>query len=112
MSPYNTPLTLEGKWARLEPLTMAHAEQLFEVAQDPEIWQWMPAPNPQSVDDVRAWMQDALDGQAKNQFLPFAIIDRATNKAIGSTRYLEISPKDMHTEIGWTWLGKLLAHPD
>lgn len=106
MSLYNTPITLEGKWARLEPLQMEHADDLFAVAQDPEIWQWMPAPNPTSVDDVRAWMKDALDGQARNQFLPFAIIDRATNKAIGSTRFLDISPADRHVEIGWTWLGK------
>lgn len=106
MSPYNTPLVLEGKWARLEPLKMEHAQELYEAAQHPEIWQWMPAPNPASVDDVRAWMKDALDGQAKNQFLPFAIIDRATNKAIGSTRFLDISAADRHVEIGWTWLGK------
>lgn len=106
MSPYNTPITLEGKWARLEPLALAHADELFQVAQEEEIWRYMPAPTPTKVDDVRAWMQDALDGQARGLFLPFTIIDRATNKAIGSTRYLDISPNDRHVEIGWTWLGK------
>lgn len=106
MSLYNTPVTLEGKWTRLEPLTLEHAPQLFDVAQDEEIWRYMPAPTPTTIDDVRAWMRDALDGHARGIFLPFAIVERATNKAIGSTRYLDISPSDRHVEIGWTWLGK------
>jgi RimJ/RimL family protein N-acetyltransferase len=44
--------------------------------------------------------------QVRGLFLPFAIVDLATGRAIGSTRYLDISPHDRHVEIGWTWLGK------
>lgn len=106
MSPYNTPITLEGKFARLETLSLAHAPDLFSVAQDDDIWRHMPVPTPTSVDDVRAWIQDALNVQERGLFLPFAIIDRATKRAIGSTRYLDISAHDRHVEIGWTWLGK------
>lgn len=106
MSAYNTPVTLEGKWARLEPLTLAHAPQLFDASQDSEIWAYMPVPTPKSVDDVRAWIQDALITQERGLFLPFAIIDLATNRTVGSTRYLDISAPDRHVEIGWTWLGK------
>ncbi len=106
MSLYNTPVTLQGRWARLEPLALAHAAELFEVAQEPEIWAYMPVPTPRRVDDVRAWIQDALAMQARGSVLPFAITDHATNQAIGSTRYLDISEHDRHVEIGWTWLGK------
>ncbi len=66
----------------------------------------MPVPTPKSVDDVRTWIQDALNAQERGLFLPFAIVDRATQRAIGSTRYLDISAHDRHVEIGWTWLGK------
>lgn len=106
LSPYNTPVILEGKYARLEPLTLAHADDLFRAAQDEEIWRYMPAPTPSAVDDVRAWMQAALDLQARGAALPFAIVDRASERAIGSTRYLDISANDRHVEIGWTWLAK------
>lgn len=106
MSPYNTPVTLQGKWARLEPLTLVHADQLFSVAQDDDIWRHMPVPTPHRVEDVRAWIQDALDMQSRGMVLPFAIIDLASNQAVGSTRYLDISAHDRHVEIGWTWLGK------
>lgn len=103
---YNTPVTLQGKHARLEPLALAHADDLFHVAQDEEIWRYMPAPTPRTVDDVRVWMQDALDLQARGAVLPFAIVDLETQRAVGSTRYLDISARDRHVEIGWTWLGK------
>lgn len=106
MSPYNTPITLEGRWAQLEPLTLDHAPHLFEVAQDDDIWRHMPVPTPGKVDDVRAWIRDALEFQARGLFLPFAILERSTGRAIGSTRYLDISAHDRHVEIGWTWLGK------
>lgn len=106
MSPYNTPVTLQGKYARLEPLALAHADDLFAVGQDAEVWAHMPVPTPQRADDVRAWIQAALDLQARGAVLPFAIVDVATERAIGSTRYLDISAHDRHVEIGWTWLGK------
>lgn len=106
MSPYNTPVTLQGNWARLEPLSIEHTADLFAVAQDDDIWRYMPAPTPRTESDMRAIIQEALDLQARGLFLPFAIIDLASGKAIGSTRYLDISPHDRHVEIGWTWLGK------
>lgn len=106
MSLYNSPVTLEGKWVRLEPLTLAHANDLFLVAQDDDIWRYMPVPTPKSIADVRAWIQDALDAQARGLFLPFVIIECATGEAVGSTRYLDISAHDRHVEIGWSWLGK------
>ncbi|HZQ10711.1 MAG TPA: GNAT family N-acetyltransferase [Anaerolineae bacterium] len=103
---YTIPVTLEGRWARLEPLTLEHADALFEVAQDEEIWRYMPAPTPRSSADVAKWIQDALEMQAHGQVLPFVIIEQETGMAIGSTRYLDISAHDRHVEIGWTWLGK------
>ncbi|MBI4841836.1 MAG: GNAT family N-acetyltransferase, partial [candidate division NC10 bacterium] len=37
--------------------------------------------------------------------IPFAIVERASGKAIGSTRYLDIRRGDRGLEIGWTWIG-------
>src|SRR6187551_1710289 len=99
MSPYNTPVTLQGNWARLEPLSLDHTADLFAVAEDDDIWAYMPAPTPHTESEMRAIIQEALDLQARGLFLPFAIIDCVTGKAIGSTRYLDISPNDRHVEI-------------
>ena len=38
--------------------------------------------------------------------MPFATIDQATGRPIGSTRFLSIVPEHRRLEIGWTWLGR------
>jgi RimJ/RimL family protein N-acetyltransferase len=38
--------------------------------------------------------------------LPFAIVEKAKGRVIGSTRYLNIRPEHRSLEIGWTWLGQ------
>jgi RimJ/RimL family protein N-acetyltransferase len=99
------PLTLEGSWARLEPLGEEHVDDLVVAADEDEIWTWMPV-RLKTADDIRSWMAAAHANQAKGTALPFAIIDRATGKAVGSTRYMDIQPANRGLEIGWTWLSK------
>jgi RimJ/RimL family protein N-acetyltransferase len=53
--------------------------------------------------DTRQWIEEALE--APDQ-LPFAIVETAKGKVVGSTRYLNIRPEHRCLEIGWTWLGQ------
>ena len=99
------PVTLEGWMVRLEPLRFEHEPGLWEVAQEPEIWQFMSA-LVERRDDLHGWIAEALRLAQQGSALPFAIIERATGRAIGSTRYGNIIPADRNLEIGWTWLGK------
>ncbi len=100
------PVTLEGRRVRLEPLTERHAEDLFAVAGDEEVWRYLAVPMPTDLPAMRQWLADALETQARGSMLPFAIIEGASGRAIGSTRYLDYSAFDRHIEIGWTWLGR------
>ena len=38
--------------------------------------------------------------------VPFATIDVATGRAVGSSRFMTIVPEHKRLEIGWTWLGR------
>lgn len=98
------PVTLTGTVARLEPLGPEHTEDLFAAAQDTSIWRYMPDDPSRSLGDMRAWIAAALRDRDGGTQLPFAIVERATGQAIGSTRYLNISPRDCGLEVGWTWL--------
>ncbi len=98
------PVTLEGRYARLEPLSLAHAAQLFEVAREPSIWSYMPVFPPKSVADVEGWIREAQKELEFGVQLPFAIVSLATNCAVGSSRYLDIRRAHRGLEIGWTWL--------
>jgi RimJ/RimL family protein N-acetyltransferase len=99
------PVILEGRQVRLEPLARRHAEDLFEVGKEETIWPYMSRPPLKSVEDTRAWIDQAVEVAATNTQIPFAIIERATGKAIGSTRYMDIRRNDRGLEIGWTWVG-------
>jgi RimJ/RimL family protein N-acetyltransferase len=99
------PVTLEGQGIRLEPLSLHHHAQLCEVGLDDELWRW----TPQAVrtpEEMRAYIETGLEVQAAETALPFATIERATGRAIGSTRFANIDRANRHVEIGWTWLGK------
>lgn len=99
------PITLEGRHVRLEPLTQDHAPELAAVSADEEIWRYYPA-SLLTLDDVRGWIGVALDQRAAGTSLPFAIVDLAAGRAIGSTRYMNIVPHDHGLEIGSTWLAR------
>jgi RimJ/RimL family protein N-acetyltransferase len=75
------------------------------VGLDDELWRW----TPQAVrtpEEMRAYIETGLEVQAAETALPFATIERATGRAIGSTRFANIDRANRHVEIGWTWLGK------
>ncbi|MEJ2010372.1 MAG: GNAT family protein [Acidobacteriota bacterium] len=99
------PITLEGRSVRLEPLSMSHHAQLCEVGLDFDLWHWT-TQNVRTPEDMRAYIEQALGDQARGTSLPFATIDRASGKVIGSTRYLSIDAANFRVEIGATWLAK------
>jgi RimJ/RimL family protein N-acetyltransferase len=101
---YVRPVTLTGTAAHLEPLALAHAADLYAAGQDPTIWRYMPTDPSASLAAVTAWIEAALGERETGVQMPFAIVERESGKAIGSTRYLSISPRDRGLEIGWTWL--------
>ncbi len=99
------PVVLHGDVVRLEPLDVRHAGDLLEAAADPAIWLYMPIPQPNSLEQVRGWIAETSKQATSGDQLPFAIVDAASGRAIGSTRYLEIRREWRTLEIGWTWLG-------
>ncbi len=100
------PTTLAGNWVRLEPLNQSHAADLYVAGQSPEIWTYLLRDAFTSVEDAREWIADTLRVAATGAEVPFATINLATGRAVGSTRYMDISRPDRRLEIGWTWLAQ------
>jgi RimJ/RimL family protein N-acetyltransferase len=101
--PWVKPVTLAGSIVRLEPLAGSHLGGLAEVAYDASIWRWTLA-RPTDVDGLRAWLEAALANAAAGSEMPFATIDVASGRPIGSTRFMSIVPEHRRLEIGWTWV--------
>ena len=98
------PPSLEGAHARLEPLARLHAPDLFAAAQDDGIWRYMPIARPNALAEVERMIAGALAAQDRGEQMPFAILERASGRAIGSTRYLDLRLEHRGLEIGWTWI--------
>jgi RimJ/RimL family protein N-acetyltransferase len=99
------PVTLEGRFVRLEPMLAEHAPGLAEVGLDPELWRWIPTPVV-TLADMEGYVAEALADQAKGSALPFTVIERASGRVAGSTRYAAIERRDRRVEIGWTWYAR------
>jgi len=97
------PIVLEGSVVRLEPLALDHLAGLNAVGLDAEIWRWMLS-QIQSPTDMRAYLEAALAAAADGREVPFATIERASGKLVGSTRYLSIESRHRRLEIGHTWI--------
>ena len=95
-----TPVTLEAKGLRLEPLGQQHADGLREAAQDGELWKLRitSVPEPHNVE---AYIATALDMRPSR--LAFAVIEDATGRVLGTTSYHDIVPAIDRAEIGYTW---------
>lgn len=98
---WRTPVTLTGKYVRLEPMTEAHVPGLAAVGMDNSIWEHMLYGEVSSEDDVRGWVRDILS----RPDLPFVVIYLASGRVAGATRYLNIVPEHRGLEIGGTWYG-------
>ncbi len=100
-------VTLEGKYVLLRPPSINDLEELSSAAQDGESWN-----NPYALFPTPSEMSEYLQNlvkeeeQQKKTILPFIIIDKQSNKIVGSTRYLNIDYDNNHVEIGHTWIAK------
>ena len=99
-----TPVTLDGPRVRLEPLEERHLEDLARVAFDDAIWRWTIG-RPMDARGLRIWFDQAWASAEAGVEVPFATLDTASGRAIGSTRFMSIAPEHRRLEIGWTWVG-------
>ena len=97
-------IVLETARVRLEPLHVKHLPSLMECCNDEALWELTFGQNPFGSEvDAKAWFADA---DATLDQLAFAIIDKGTGLAIGSTRYADIQPQHRKLEIGWTFIAR------
>ncbi len=103
-APPLTSLTLEGAHVRLEPLAESHLDALCEVGLDPSLWA-LSLTRVATRDDMRRYLDTALDERARGVSLPFAQVERAGGRVVGSTRLANYERQHRRVEIGWTWIG-------
>jgi RimJ/RimL family protein N-acetyltransferase len=104
------PITLTGRIVRLAPLELDHLHDLAEAGKDENIWDYMRYGIVNTPEKMRVMIDSLLALQQKGSDLPFTVIDLASGKAIGMTRYLNIEPANRALEIGGTWYQPEFQH--
>ena len=93
--------SLSGHWVALEPLCEWHRTPLREAADDERIWR---ATLVRAMGDgFDAWFDAALAERQAGRWLPFAVRRLSDMSYVGSTSYLDITPRHRRLEIGATW---------
>lgn len=96
---------LEGNIVRLEPLSLIHREELCSAICDGELWNLYVTlvPHPKNIE---SFFEHANANYETGDGLAFAIIEKFTNRVVGSTRYMNANLANKRVEIGFTFLGK------
>lgn len=93
--------SMNGRLCRLAPLEAErHAADLFEAnALDREgrMWTYLPYGPFESFEKYRGWVHE-MSGKTDPLF--FAIVDRATERAVGVASFLRIDPEKGSIEVG------------
>lgn len=99
------PPILTGEHVELRPLDSSDRQALLDAAADGQLWNLKVTvvPGPETID---AYVDTALQGRSAGTVMPFAIVDRASGRVIGSTRFWKIDRKNRKLEIGHTWLSE------
>jgi len=92
---------LVGDLLEVRPLRPEDWESLFVVASDPLIWEQHPAHDRYKEEVFKEFFREALESGGA-----LVVIDRNTQKIIGSSRYFGFEPRKREVEIGWTFLAR------
>src|SRR5579863_2652984 len=71
------PVVLEGEHVRLEPLSLSHLDGLCEIGIVEELWRWIPT-QVTTREQMKAYVELALNERANGVSMPFAQIERAS----------------------------------
>jgi RimJ/RimL family protein N-acetyltransferase len=100
------PLTLNGRFVSLELMAIKHHSELCKIGLNADLWRWSPT-EILSPEDMKNYIETALDEQANGQSLPFVTREKSSSKIVGSTRFGNIDVKNRRAEIGWTWINPM-----
>lgn len=102
-------VTLEGRYARLEPLSTIHAAELYAASSGPGAGQrfaYLADPVPADAADLHRWV---AANAVKEDPLFSAVIDESTGRVAGRQALMRITPEHGVIEIGHILWGPAIS---
>lgn len=98
----NIQPVLENEQLLLYPLREEDFEALYAVAKDPELWAQHPNKDRWKEQVFRNFFDGAVQSKGA-----FKVVDKATGKVIGSTRFYDYDEENNSILIGYTFYAKV-----
>ncbi|MEV7987112.1 bifunctional pyridoxamine 5'-phosphate oxidase family protein/GNAT family N-acetyltransferase [Micromonospora sp. NPDC085948] len=105
-TPWHDPVALHGEHVRLEPLELAHADELHTATADPEVWRHLSVALPTTPAATAEVIRTALAAQHRGERVAWVQRCASTGAVVGTTSYYEIDPQRRSVAIGHTFLGR------
>ncbi len=99
-------VVLEGRYARLEPLALAHADGLLAASADAKSFDYLFDVPPRDMADLRAWIESR---SASEDPFYHAVVDKVAGIAGGRQAFMRIVPEHGVIEIGNILWGPAIA---
>jgi RimJ/RimL family protein N-acetyltransferase len=99
-------VVLEGRYARLEPLALAHLDGLLAASADARSFDYLFDVPPKDREDLHAWITARMKSEDP---LFQAVVDRASGVAGGRQTFMRITPEHGVIEIGNILWGPAIA---
>ena len=107
--PWPARQVLQGSRCRLEPLTLAHANDLFaahQLAPDARSWTWLLREPESNLAEFSAWVEQVA---TLADPIHFAVVDQRQGKAVGSLALMRIDATHGVVEVGHVHFSPLLS---
>ncbi|MFG2302777.1 GNAT family N-acetyltransferase [Actinacidiphila glaucinigra] len=102
-------VTIDGRYARLVPLSQLHVPALFAAARaDEGMWRWLSTTPPGSPGEMASLVEQRLAQAAAGESVVFAVVPHTTERPSGWAAYIDVSVVDERVDIGWSWLDPAL----
>jgi RimJ/RimL family protein N-acetyltransferase/uncharacterized RDD family membrane protein YckC len=85
----------------LRPLKTGDEDMLYEAASDPLVWEQHPSKDRYLREVFQEFFEEAMESGGA-----FAVIDKMSQRIIGTTRFYPVNESDDAIEIGWTFLAR------
>jgi len=102
MTKWFKEIELETNNIKLIPINVGHKNDLITASKEgnlSELW-YASVPDSKNID---RYIAKAIEDFIQDKGLAFVVIDKKTNKVIGTTRYTNAVPEHKRLEIGYTW---------
>ena len=99
------PVSLISKNVVLKPLSLNHLNDLKQAVKDGSLFNhwYSNIPEPRNMENE---IKRRLALQEANSMLPFAVLTKRNDKAVGMTTYMNVDKGNKRVEIGSTWYAK------